>query len=87
MSKLSAEQLRANRKLRQQYEQLKQWAAEPAEISHQTISEFIRTVQDGLMNERHHRPAHKLHYIDWAISAIDVQLRMFNQQLRSLDGT
>jgi hypothetical protein len=34
------------------------------------------------MNERHHRPAHPLHYIDWAISAIDVQLRLFNQQLK-----
>jgi hypothetical protein len=34
------------------------------------------------MNERHRRPAHKLHYIDWAISAIDAQLRMFNKQLK-----
>lgn len=84
---LSAEQLKASPRLRQQYEDLKKWAAEPAEISHQTISRFISIVQDGLMNERHHRPAHKLHYIDWALSAIDVQLRMFNKQLKkSLDA-
>jgi hypothetical protein len=33
------------------------------------------------MNEGHRRPAHQLHYIDWALSAIDVQLRMFNKQI------
>jgi gamma-glutamylcyclotransferase (GGCT)/AIG2-like uncharacterized protein YtfP len=79
---LSAEQLMASRKLRQQYEELKKWATEPTEISPQTISKFLKTVQSGLMNEMHRRPAHKLYYIDWALSAIDVQLRMFNKQLR-----
>ncbi|GAJ15853.1 unnamed protein product, partial [marine sediment metagenome] len=79
---LSYEQLKESPKLQQQYEQLKQWAAEPAEISHQIISRFVKTVQDGLMNEGYHRPVHRLHYINWALSAIDVQLRMFNKQLR-----
>jgi len=79
---LSAEQLKASRKLRRQYEELKKWAAEPTEISRQTISKFLNTVQKGLMNEGHRRPAHKLHYIDWSLSAIDVQLRMFNKQLK-----
>jgi len=79
---LSSEQLSASRKLQRQYEQLKKWAAEPTEINRHTISKFIKTVQHGLINEGHHRPAHKLHYIDWALSAIDVQLRMFNKQLQ-----
>ncbi|UCF43067.1 MAG: gamma-glutamylcyclotransferase [Planctomycetota bacterium] len=79
---LSTEQLRSSKRLQQQYEDLKRWAAEPTEISPQTISRFLNTVQTGLMNEGHHRPAHKLHYIDWALSAIDVQLRMFNKQIR-----
>lgn len=79
---LSAEQLAASSKLRREYEELKNWAAEPTEISHQTISRFMNTVQEGLMNEVHRRPAHKLHYIDWALSAIDVQLRMFNKQIK-----
>ena len=79
---LSAEQLKESSKLRQQYEDLKKWAAEPTEISPQTISKFLNSVQSGLMNEGHHRPAHGLHYIDWALSAIDVQLRMFNKQLK-----
>jgi hypothetical protein len=79
---LSSEQLRTSPKLRRQYERLKQWADEPAEISHQIIRGFVKTVQDGLMNEGHRRPAHKLHYVDWALSAIDVQLRMFNKQLK-----
>ena len=81
---LSAEQLRASKKLRRDYEELKKWAAEPTEIDPQIIGEFLNIVRDGLMNERHRRPAHKLHYIDWAISAIDAQLRMFNKQLREL---
>ena len=81
---LSAEQLKGSRKLQRQYEELKKWAAEPTQISYQTISRFVSTVQQGLMNERHYRPAHKLHYIDWALSAIDVQLRMFNKQLSKL---
>jgi len=79
---LTAEQLKNNRRLQHQYEELKKWAAEPTEISHQMIGRFVRIVQDGLMNEGHHKPAHTLHYIDWVLSAIDVQLRMFNKQLR-----
>ena len=79
---LTADQLKNNPGLQRQYEELKKWAAEPTEISHQMISRFVRTVQDGLMSEGHHRPAHTLHYIDWILSAIDVQLRMFNKQLR-----
>ncbi|KPL20361.1 MAG: hypothetical protein AMJ75_11875 [Phycisphaerae bacterium SM1_79] len=79
---LTAEQLKGSRKLQQQYEELKQWAAEPTEISPQTISKFSKTVQQGLMNEGHRRPVHELHYIDWALGAIDVQLRMFNKQLK-----
>lgn len=84
---LSAEQLRSSLRLRRVYDELKKWAAKPTEISEQTISRFVRTVQTGLMNEGHHRPVHRLHYIDWALTAIDVQLRMFNQQLRSLDAS
>ncbi|MHC4623770.1 MAG: gamma-glutamylcyclotransferase family protein [Planctomycetota bacterium] len=79
---LTAEQLKNSKKLRNQYEELKKWAAEPTQISPKTISSFIETVKDGLMNEMHRQPAHKLHYIDWALSAIDVQLRMFNKQLK-----
>jgi hypothetical protein len=83
---LSADQLNASSKLRREYEELKNWAAEPTEISRQTISEFIKIVQQGLMSEAHHRPVHKLHYIDWAVSAIDVQLRMFNKQVKESPG-
>jgi hypothetical protein len=83
---LSADQLNADAKLRREYEELKNWAAEPAEISQQIISEFIKTVQQGLMNEAHRRPAHKLHYVDWALAAIDVQLRMFNKQVKESLG-
>ena len=79
---LSAEQLKRNVKLQREYEELKKWAAEPSKISSQTISKFLNTVQSGLMNEGHRRPVHQLHYIDWALSAIDVQLRMFNNQLQ-----
>jgi len=79
---LTSEQLKNNPRLQRQYEELKKWSVEPTEISHQMISRFVRSVQEGLMKEGHHRPAHTLHYIDWVLSAIDVQLRMFNKQLR-----
>ncbi|MBN2313110.1 MAG: gamma-glutamylcyclotransferase [Sedimentisphaerales bacterium] len=78
---LTSEQLRENPKLQEQYEELKQWAVEPTEISPQTIGKFVKTVKEGLMIEGHRRPVHQLHYIDWALSAIDVQLRMFNKQI------
>ena len=84
---LSAEQLKSSAKLRREYEELKQWATDPTPIGHKTIKEFLYTVRDGLMNEAHRRPAHKLHYIDWALSAIDVQLRMFNEQLKKTINT
>jgi len=79
---LTAEQLRDSRKLRREYEELKQWAAEPTQISSQTISRFLKTVRKGLMNEGHHRPSHKLHYIDWVLNTISVQLRTFNEQVK-----
>ncbi len=84
---LSADQLKQSKKLQREYEELKNWAAEPTGISRQIISRFVKTVQHGLMNEVHYRPIHKLHYIDWAVSAIDVQLRMFNKQLRKSLGS
>jgi gamma-glutamylcyclotransferase (GGCT)/AIG2-like uncharacterized protein YtfP len=79
---LTYEQLAGNPKLQEQYEELKRWARHPTEISRSTIRKFIHTVEQGLMNERHYKPAHKLHYINWALSTIDMQLRMFNQQLK-----
>jgi hypothetical protein len=78
---LSVEQLRSSPALRRQYQELKKWAAHPTRISQQTISRFLNTIHRGLMEEGHHRPMHKLHYIEWAVDAVDVQLRMFNQQL------
>ena len=74
-------------KLRKEYEELKKWADAPNEISPQTIAKFLKVVQQGLMNENRAKPVHKLHYIDWAISAIDVQLRMFNKQLKQSRNT
>jgi hypothetical protein len=79
---LTVEQLKNNPGLQGQYEDLKKWAAEPTEISRQTIDRFIKMVQTGLLNEGHRQPVHQLHYIDWALSALDAQLRTFNKQLR-----
>ena len=79
---LSTEQLQANPRLRTQYEELKRWAYEPTQISPQVIGRFVAAVQRGLLKERHHGPAHSLHYIEWALGAIATQLNMFNQQLK-----
>jgi hypothetical protein len=78
---LTAEQLKKSAKLRREYEELKAWSANPAEISQKTIKGFLETVREGLMNEHHHRPEHKPHYIEWALAAIDMRLRTFNEQL------
>lgn len=79
---LTAEQLKKSEKLRQEYEDLKKWALEPSGIDSEIIGQFLNTVRDGLMNERRRHPAHQLHYIDWALNAIDAQLSMFNKRLK-----
>ena len=79
---LTSEQLRADPRLQRQYDELKEWAADPTEIESQTIKRFVKMVREGLMNEGHHQPVHKLHYIDWILGAIDAQLRIFNKRLR-----
>jgi len=78
---LTVEQLKKSAKLRREYEELKSWSANPTEISPNTIRKFLQTVREGLMNEAHRRPEHKPHYIEWAIAAIDMRLRTFNEQL------
>ena len=79
---LTREQLTSNPRLQRQYDELKKWAAEPTEIAPQTIKRFINVVREGLMNEGYHKPVHKLHYIDWILSAIEKQLRKFNRMLK-----
>jgi hypothetical protein len=78
---LSAEQMRRYPRLARQYQELKEWANHPTEIGARTITRFVNLVRRGLMNERHNRPAHKLHYIDWALSAIETQLRLFDHEV------
>jgi gamma-glutamylcyclotransferase (GGCT)/AIG2-like uncharacterized protein YtfP len=81
---LTAEQLKASKKLREEYEELKKWSLAPTPLSTRTINKFLKVVEQGLMNEGHFRPAHELHYIDWALTSIDVQLQMFNKQVANL---
>lgn len=82
---LTAKQLRADRRLRYNYDKLKEWSENPSEINRQTISYFLKTIKLGLMKEHHRKPEHKLHYIEWALGAIDVQLRLFNKQIQRND--
>jgi hypothetical protein len=79
---LTAEQMQQNPRLARRYQELKEWSNRPGAISDRTIRRFLDTVHRGLMNERHRRPAHKLHYIDYAVSAIETQLRQFNEQVK-----
>jgi hypothetical protein len=80
---LSADQMQQNPRLRHHYRQLKEWANHPTPIGEQTIRRFLDTVRHGLMIERHHKPVHPLHYIEWAIHAIDGQLKAFNEQVKT----
>jgi len=83
---LTTEQLRSSAELRSQFEELKKWSYEPTAINAQTISEFLQTVRDGLMKERRTRPAHRLYYINWAMSALEMQLQAFNQTIEKQSG-
>jgi gamma-glutamylcyclotransferase (GGCT)/AIG2-like uncharacterized protein YtfP len=80
---LTTKQLKGSSKLRRDFRELKRWSNEPTQIDNKTISRFMDIVQKGLMNEGHNQPVHNLHYIDWAVSAINVQLQMFNKKLRA----
>jgi gamma-glutamylcyclotransferase (GGCT)/AIG2-like uncharacterized protein YtfP len=78
---LSAEQMQRDPRLARGYQELKEWVHHPAPIGGRTMRRFLDTVHRGLMNERHRRPAHRLHYIEYALSAIEAQLRRFNEQV------
>jgi hypothetical protein len=78
---LSADQMQRNPRLLRHYQQLKEWANHPAPIGARTIRRLLDTVRHGLLIERHNRPVHSPHYIEWALNAIDTQLRAFNQQV------
>ena len=84
---LTAQQLAASRRLRNEYEELKEWAANPSPIARTTKSRFLDAIYDGLMHEAHNHPYHKLHYIDWALGAIDLQIRLFNQRIEKGEPT
>ena len=78
---LSSMQLSRSKALREDYQNLKQWASDPTPIDGKTITKFLTTIQRGLMNEGLHKPVHELHYINWVIDSLDVQLKLFNKQL------
>jgi gamma-glutamylcyclotransferase (GGCT)/AIG2-like uncharacterized protein YtfP len=78
---LTPKQLGANPRLQDEYEELKDWAMNPQVIDPKTLRKFIDTIHDGLMQEAHYQPYHKLHYIDWALGAIEMQIELFNQQV------
>jgi hypothetical protein len=79
---LSAEQMQQNPRLLHHYQELKEWANRPTEIGARTIRRLLDAVRHGLMIERHYKPVHSLHYIEWAVTAIDAQLKAFNQQVQ-----
>ncbi|MBC8377883.1 MAG: hypothetical protein H8E62_01780, partial [Planctomycetes bacterium] len=78
---LTSQQLAASRRLQKEYEELKAWAGNPTPISRRSKGRFLDAIYDGLMHEAHYKPYHKAHYIDWALGAIDLQLRLFNKKI------
>ena len=64
-----------------EYNELKEWAANPTPISRRTKGRFLNAIRYGLMNEAHYKPFHKAHYIDWALGTIDLQIRLFNKRI------
>jgi gamma-glutamylcyclotransferase (GGCT)/AIG2-like uncharacterized protein YtfP len=78
---LTSEQLASSLRLRNEYNELKEWASNPTPISRRTKGRFLDAIYDGLMHEAHHIPYHKAHYIDWALGTIDLQIRLFNRKI------
>ncbi len=83
---LTPKQLAANSRLQDEYEELKEWAMNPKPIDPKILRKFLDTIHDGLMQEAHYKPYHKPHYIDWALGAVEIQIEMFNQQIRKADN-
>jgi hypothetical protein len=79
---LTADQMQANPRLARDYRQMKEWALHPEQIGSRTIQRFLDTIHRGLMRERHRHPAHSLHYIDYAVGAIETQLKQFNDKVK-----
>jgi len=80
---LTADQLRTDQSLRDEYAALKEWAANPRPLSSGTVADFMDAVREGLMGEAHGVPAHRLHYIQWALTALRTQLQAFNKKVAS----
>lgn len=78
---LTSEQLASSQRLRNEYDELKEWAVSPEPISRRTKGRFLDAIRDGLMQEAHDKPYHQAHYIDWALGTIDLQIRLFNKKL------
>ncbi len=76
---LTAAQMDAQPRLREEYEELKRWARRPTPISSDTLGRFLDAVHSGLIVEGHRQPVHSLHYIYWILSATSTQIRLFNQ--------
>jgi hypothetical protein len=83
---LRAEQIQQDPGLARNYEELKEWAAHATPIGSHTIERFVDTVRQGLLYEGHRQPKHKLHYIEWALSSLQNQLLVFNQQADQVSG-
>jgi hypothetical protein len=76
---LTAIQLRNDPGLKKDYQELCRWASSPYPIPGGQIAAFLEIVYAGLSNERHKRPAHNLHYLDWVMSRLAEQLYGFNR--------
>jgi hypothetical protein len=75
--------MQQNPRLLLHYRELKEWANRPTPIGEGTIRRLLEAVRRGLMIEKHYQPVHSLHYIEWAVNAIEAQLQAFNQQVAS----
>lgn len=78
---LTLEQMSQNPRLKREYTMLKKWSENLTPIGAQTQRRFLNTVYEGLMTEAHGRPAHKPHYIEWAMKSLTAQLKLFNKIL------
>ncbi len=75
---LTSSQWEKSPKHRRLYEDLMAWGIAPTPIPREEIESFLAHVQDGLMTEHRHKPAHNPAYIAWAVNHLRQMLGTFN---------
>ncbi|MFB3890404.1 MAG: gamma-glutamylcyclotransferase family protein [Phycisphaerae bacterium] len=83
---LTPQQYKASRKHREMFAALMDWGRRPREISEPETMAFLGHVYDGLLTEKHGRPAHPESYIALMLSRLRAMIHRFNGLVKKAEG-